>query len=82
MYQFLATSERDEIIAQHLHAYLAPLGLTQITPRKWVDGSHPPARRMFELALMKGASVRAHWGYSLDFVPAHFCRPCVLASVG
>jgi hypothetical protein len=68
---WLLAAERDAILASHLNERLASLGLVQIGPRRWVDGSMPPARRLFEMALIKGASMRAHWGFSLDFVP-HF----------
>jgi hypothetical protein len=52
-----------------LRERLGPLGLTDIAPRRWIDGSKPPARRLFELQLLKGASLKACWGFSLDFVP-------------
>jgi hypothetical protein len=68
---WLLAAERDSIVASHLDEPLTRLGLAQIAPRRWVDGSAPPARRLFEMALVKGASIKAHWGFSLDFVP-HF----------
>jgi hypothetical protein len=52
-----------------LRERLSPFGLAEIAPRRWVDGSKPPARRLFELQLIKGASLKACWGFSLDFVP-------------
>jgi hypothetical protein len=72
-YDFLSTSERDAIAASCLYEHLRPLGLVQIKPRIWVDGSEPPVRCMFELQLLKGASLKACWGFSLDFVP-HIAR--------
>jgi hypothetical protein len=67
--ELLSASQRDAIIAPMLRESLAPLGLTEIAPRRWIDGSKPPARRLFELQLLKGASLKACWGFSLDFVP-------------
>ena len=71
--ELLSASERDEIIAPMLRNSLEPLGLSEIATRRWVDGSKPPARRLFELQLLKGASLKAPpppcWGFSLDFVP-------------
>ena len=68
-YDLLSATQRDEIITKHLREFLPPLGLAEITPRTWVDGSQPPVRRIFELSLLKGAAVKACWGFSLDFVP-------------
>ena len=68
-YQLLSAAERDAIIQSHLREWLGPLGLNEIIPRRWVDGSQPPARRIFELQLLKGAGLGALWGFSLDFVP-------------
>jgi hypothetical protein len=62
---------RDSIIASHLNVRLQPLGFVQIAPRRWVDGSTAPVRRVFEMQLLKGAAMKAVWGFSLDFVP-HF----------
>lgn len=45
---------------------LKALGLTKIAPRRWIDGSNPPARRLFELQLLKGDGIIASWGFSLD----------------
>lgn len=67
--QILSAAERDAIVATHLRACLPPLGLTEVQVRKWVDGSQPPVRRVFELQLLKGAGLKACWGFSLDFVP-------------
>jgi hypothetical protein len=68
-YQLLSAAERDEILAAHLRERLPAFGLTEITARRWVDGSQPPVKRMFELQLLKGASIGACWGFSLDYVP-------------
>jgi len=65
----LSASERDAISTPMLRERLAPLGLIEIVPRRWIDGSKPPSRRLFELQLLKGASLKACWGFSLDFVP-------------
>lgn len=69
MVDLLSATERDAIIAPRLREWLEPLGLTEIAPRRWIDGSKPPARRLFELQLLKGACLKACWGFSLDFVP-------------
>jgi hypothetical protein len=66
---WLLAAERDSIVASHLSERLARLGVVQVSPRLWVDGSNPPAKRVFEIALLKGASMKANWGFSLDFVP-------------
>ena len=68
-FDLLLSAERDSILTSHLNAPLAELGLIQIAPRHWVDGSVPPARRMFQMSLLKGAGIVANWGFSLDFVP-------------
>jgi hypothetical protein len=68
-YELLSSAERDLVIARHLREWLTPLGLEENTARVWVDGSKPPARRMFEFQLLKGAGMKACWGFSLDFVP-------------
>ena len=65
----LSATLRDEIIAAQLREFLPPLGLTERSIRIWIDGSQPPVRRIFELQLLKGASMKASWGFSLDFVP-------------
>jgi hypothetical protein len=65
----LSASERDAIANPMLRERLEPLGLTEVAPRRWIDGSKPPPRRLFELQLLKGASLKACWGFSLDFVP-------------
>lgn len=65
----LAAAERDAIVAKHLAKHLPSLGLGQISPRSWIDGSKPPARRMFEIVLVKGQGMKTRWGFSLDFVP-------------
>jgi hypothetical protein len=69
MVELLSASERHAIYSRLLREWLSPLGLAEIAPRRWIDGSKPPARRLFELQLLKGASVKACWGFSLDFVP-------------
>jgi len=68
-YQLLSAAERDAILAAHLRERLPAFGLSEITARRWVDGSQPPVRRMFEISLLKGAGIGAQWGFSLDFVP-------------
>lgn len=68
-YELLSATDRDAICGECTREYLSPLGLAEVTPRTWVDGSRPPVRRMFELQLLKGAGVKACWGFSLDFVP-------------
>lgn len=65
----LYAAERDAIIVGHLERHLAPLGFTPIKPWHWVDGSSAPARRVFDLMLLRGASMQPNWGFSLDFVP-------------
>ena len=75
-FQLLSATERDEIVASHLREHLPSLGLTEITPRRWIDGSQPPVRRLFELHLLKGAGIKVCWGFSLDFVP-HISGGCV-----
>jgi hypothetical protein len=67
--ELLTAAERDAIVALHLNEHLLPLGLTPVGSRAWVDRSGTQAKRMFELALLKGAGMRARWGFSLDFVP-------------
>ncbi len=66
---FLPSALRDEIISGHLRDHLPQLGLKEIKPRIWIDDSQPPVRRLFELQLLKGAGIKACWGFSLDFVP-------------
>jgi hypothetical protein len=68
-HELLSATERDAIVARHLREHLSPLGLAEIRPRTWIDGSRRPARRMFDLIILKGAKMRARWGFSLDFVP-------------
>jgi len=68
-FDLLFAAERDSILASHLNVPLAELGLAQIAPRHWVDGSRPPARRVFQMSLLKGTGIVAQWGFSLDFVP-------------
>jgi hypothetical protein len=68
-FDLLRASERDAIVASHLNVRLQALGFVQIAPRRWVDGSAAPIRRVFEMQLLKGASMKALWGFSLDFVP-------------
>jgi hypothetical protein len=65
----LSPAVRDGICRSMLSDLLSPHGFVEITPRRWVDGSDPPKRRLFELQLLKGAGLKACWGYSLDFVP-------------
>lgn len=72
----LEGARRDAVTAPMLREWLDPLGFTQITPRYCVDGSNPPVRRLFELCLLKGAGLKACWGFSLDFVP-HISGGCV-----
>ncbi|HKV41499.1 MAG TPA: hypothetical protein VJX67_19995 [Blastocatellia bacterium] len=68
-YRLLSAAERNAMIQSHLRELLAPLGLNEISPRRWVDGARPPARLIFELKLPTGAGLGALWGFSLDFVP-------------
>ena len=65
----LSAATRDSIIASQLRKHLPQLGLQEAAPRRWIDGSKPPVRRLFLLELLKGASMTASWGFSLDFVP-------------
>jgi hypothetical protein len=67
--ELLSASDRDAVCTALLRERLRPLGLSKIAARRWIDGSKPPARRLFELQLLKGASLKACWGFSLDFVP-------------
>jgi hypothetical protein len=69
--RLLSASDRDAVCTSLLRKRIGPLGLAEIAPRRWIDGSKPPVRRLFELQLLKGASLKACWGFSLDFVP-HF----------
>lgn len=69
MVELLSATERDAIVTPLLRERLEPLGLSEIAPRRWIDGSKPPVRRVFELQLLKGACLKACWGFSLDFVP-------------
>jgi hypothetical protein len=68
-FDLLRAAERDAIVASHLNTRLQGLGFVQVAPRRWVDGSSAPVRRMFEMQLLKGAAMKARWGFSLDFVP-------------
>jgi len=68
-YQLLAAAERDPIVTSHLQEHLPMLGLTERAPRSWVNGSEAPFRRLFEIQLLKGAAMKACYGFSLDFVP-------------
>lgn len=52
-----------------LHAELSPLGFERIRPRRWVDSTRPPIRRIFEFQPLKGDRYSARWGFSVDFVP-------------
>jgi hypothetical protein len=65
----LGAAERDAIVASHLNPRLQALGFVQIASRRWVDGSTAPVRHVFEMQLLKGAAMKALWGFSLDFVP-------------
>ncbi|WFR95766.1 hypothetical protein [Rhizobium tumorigenes] len=65
----LSAAERDVIVARHLNKHLSTLGLREITPRSWIDEFKPPTKPMFQLSLLKGAGIKACWGFSLDFVP-------------
>ena len=65
----MSAVERDAICGNLLSERLAPLGLAEVAPRTWIDGTRPPVRRLFELKLFKGATLNACWGFSLDFVP-------------
>lgn len=67
--QLLSASERDAIVTSQLREQLPALGLTERAPRSWIDGSKAPIRRLFEIHLLKGAGMKACWGFSLDFVP-------------
>ncbi|MEX2120423.1 MAG: hypothetical protein WD847_12580 [Pirellulales bacterium] len=67
--ELLSATERDSIATRMLRERLEPLSLSEIAPRRWIDGSKPPARKLFEFQLLKGASLKACWGFSLDFVP-------------
>ncbi len=67
--ELLSAAERDSIVATYLRPQLEPLGLSEVAPRRWIDGSTAPSRRLFELTLLKGAGMMACWGFSLDFVP-------------
>ena len=67
--ELLSATERDSIVATHLRPQLEPLGLSEVAPRRWIDGSNPPSRRLFELTLLKGAGMMACRGFSLEFVP-------------
>ena len=69
VFDLLGAAERDTIVANIVDERLSLLGLTRLGPRTWIDGSAPPTRRMFQLQLLKGASLKTTWGYSLDFVP-------------
>jgi hypothetical protein len=69
MIDLLSAEQRDAVIEPLLREYLQPLELTETAPRRWIHGSQPPARRLFELQLLKGAGLKACWGFSLDFVP-------------
>jgi hypothetical protein len=68
-FDLLRPAERDDIIAGYLNAPLLALGFEQVAPRRWVDGSAAPVRRVFAMQLLKGAAVKPQWGFSLDFVP-------------
>ncbi|WP_206026467.1 hypothetical protein [Roseimicrobium sp. ORNL1] len=68
-YDLLSATQRDTLCESVLRQHLPLLGLTEMESRVWVDGSAPPVRRMFELQLLKGAGLKAKWGFSLDFVP-------------
>jgi hypothetical protein len=52
-----------------LHAELSPLGFERIRARRWVAGTYPPIRRIFEFQPLKGDQYSGRWGFSLDFVP-------------
>jgi len=41
MIELLSAAERDAIIAPIMCDHLQPLGLREITPRRWLDGSKP-----------------------------------------
>lgn len=68
-FDLLRAAERDAIVASHLNVALQAQGFVQVAPRRWVDGSTAPVRRVFEMQLLKGAAMKAAWGFSLDFVP-------------
>jgi hypothetical protein len=65
----LSAARRDSIVASELRKYLPALGLYEISPRRWVDGSRPPVRRLFELSLIRCSMMTPYWGFSLDFMP-------------
>ena len=67
--QLLSAAERDAIATTQLREFLSPLGLTERAPRSWIDSTQAPARRLFEIQILKAASMKACWGFSLDFVP-------------
>jgi hypothetical protein len=69
MVELMSAAKRDAVIAPMLRDRLEPLGLREGAPRRWIDGSQRPVRRVFELQLLKGAAMKACWGFSLDFVP-------------
>ena len=68
MYRFLSADDLDRMMRLPLNECLPALGLTGISARTWMECSKRPARRLFELQLLKGASLKACWGWSLDFV--------------
>jgi hypothetical protein len=45
------------------------LGFQRTRPRRWVDNTTPPIRKIFEFQPLKGLSYSARWGFLLDFVP-------------
>jgi hypothetical protein len=44
MVDLLSAGQRDAVIAPLLRDRLEPLGLSEIAPRRWIDGSKLPAR--------------------------------------
>ena len=59
MIELLSAEQRDAVIGPMLREHLQPLGLTELTPRRWIDDSKPPVRKLFELCLLKGAGLEA-----------------------
>lgn len=62
-------SYRESALSAAFNKPLNALGLTKCTPLRWIDGSNPSSRRVFEFQLTKGDGILASWGFSLDIVP-------------
>jgi hypothetical protein len=52
-----------------LRAEWDPRGFRYIRSFRWVEETQGPIRRIFEFQRLKGATLSARWGFSLDFVP-------------